>query len=194
MKKLFLSILTLACTSFASFAEEQATFIGDQQLAVEIRGSSWVGDYTTMGWSVGAFSDAPNQQQNALVLYNYGPNNLNIKPGSKLILKVNGEPMVLTTAMGTEYEGSTQAFSVLEGYLGWVYYYGNTVYYDVTPEQAEAINTYGFSKYRYQVDQVIFERDNMNENRIAKKMKRAYDNLVQSQSVKTSKIDDLSDF
>ena len=193
MKKVFLSILLSAVATVGSFAEEAATFIGGQQLAVEVRGSSWVRDYTSMGWSVGTYSDAPGQVQNALELYNYSPANLQIQAGSKLILKVNGEPMILTTAMGTNYEGSTHVESVFDG-LGYINYYGNTVYYDVTPEQAAAINTYGFTKYRYQVDQVIFERDNMNAARIAKKMKRIYDDLLESQSLKASKMEDLSDF
>ena len=34
----------------------------------------------------------------------------------------------------------------------------------------------------------------MNAQKIAKKMKRAYDDLRESQSYKASKIDDLSDF
>ena len=195
MKKIILSILLSAGASFAAFAEEApATFIGDQRLVVEIRGSSWISDYTSLGWSVGTYSDAPGQIQNALVLYNYSKMNMQIQPGSKLILKVNGEPMVLTTAQGTYYDGSTRTFREYDRLYGWVYYFGNTVYYDVTQEQADAINTYGITKYRYQVDQTVIERDEMNAQKIAKKMKRAYDDLRDSQSYKASKIDDLSDF
>ena len=195
MKKFFFSILLSACAAVPSFAEQApATFIGDQQLAVEIRGSSWLRDYTSIGWSVGTYRDAPKEIHNSLVLYNYSHSNLQIQPGSKLILKVNGEPMVLTTAQGTYYDGSTHTEAVYDRLLGWVNYYGNTVYYDVTQEQADAINTYGITKYRYQVDQTVFERDEMNASKIAKKMKRTYDGLVETQTRKASKIDDLSDF
>ena len=59
MKKIFLSIMLSAGALFTAFAEEApATFIGDQRLVVEIRGSSWLSDYTSLGWSVGTFSDA----------------------------------------------------------------------------------------------------------------------------------------
>lgn len=195
MKKLFLSIVIAIVGFVSAFAEQQATFIGDQRAAVEIRGSSWLEDYTSLGWSVGTYSDAPGQRYNYIMLYNYSSANIQIQPGSKLILKVNGQPMVLTTSQGTYYDGSTVlAHQRFDRFLGWINYYGTTVFYEVTQEQADAINTYGISKYRYQIDQTVFERDNMNDVKIAKKMKKVYDSLTAKQDKKVKKVDDLSDF
>lgn len=192
MKKIILSLATLFVTIFSAIAQE-ASYIGQQATAVEIRGSSWLGDYTSLGWSVGAYSDYPDEKFNSLLLYNYSFNNIQIPANSKLILKVGGQNMILTTARGTNYEGSTVIIEKPMRYSINIYY-ATSVYYEVTQAQADSINTYGISKYRYQVNGTVFEREGMNYEKIARKMKKVYEKILVNQSKVSDKVNDLSDF
>lgn len=197
MKKIFSILMVAFSMMLSTYAQEKkdATYIDESERVVEIRGSSWVLDYTSMGWSVGTYSDAPNERYNYLILYNYGSPCLQVQPGSKLILKVNGQPMVLTTEQGTHYDGSTVFVERLyNSTYGMLNYFASTVYYEVTQEQADAINKYGITKYRYQVDGTVFERDNMNSEKIAKKMNKSYDRVVDKLARINKKVEDLSDF
>lgn len=174
--------------------EQQVTFFGETEPVVEIRGSSWVGDWTSIGWSVGTYSDQPNKLTNFLYVYNYGPKDLQIQPGSKLILKVNDLPMVLTTSQGTYYEGSTKTFLRYSDVMGYVNVYETAAFYEITQEQVDLINTYGITKYRYQVADDVYTRDGMNNEKIAKKMKKVYDRISTKQLKYSKDINDLSDF
>lgn len=197
MKKIIFSLAVALASVFNVCAQDapQATYVGYSEPVVEIRGSSWLLDYTSLGWSVGSYSDAPGERYNSIMLYNYSSSNIQIQPGSKLILKVDGKPMVLTTARGTYYDGSTVfAERRYVSAIGWVDYYASSVFYELTQEQADAINTYGITKYRYQIEGDVIERDNMNNVKIAKKMKKSYDKLTAKQDKITKKVNDLSDF
>lgn len=197
MKKTILSAIMAVMAVLACAQDKQpVTYVGETESVVEIRGSQWIHDWTSIGWSVGSYSDDPANVLNSIYLYNCSfKKNMQIQPGSKLILKVNGEPMVLTTAQGTYFNGATSE----------VMHWSNTLqsnvactqtiaYYELTQEQVDLINTHGISKYRFQIDSDVYERDDMNSAKIAKKMKKAYERLQAKQQKKQQKINDLSDF
>ena len=178
---------------FTTSAAQQPSYIGEtDRHVVEIKGSSWLDNYTAIGWSIGAYSDAPGKKDNAIVLYNVSDyRDVEVPAGSKFIIKVNGEPMVLQTEHGTFYDGS---HSIIDRGPRYNLLYTTTVYYEVTQEQADLINKYGISKFRYQIDNKVLERDNMNSEKIARKMKRAYDRISDRQDAISRKMEDISDF
>ena len=187
IKRFLFSALFGAC-SLISFSQ---TYTSESAYALELRGSSWLGDVTEIGWALGCYNDKPGEIYSQLVLRNI--NNyqfLDIAPDSKLILKVGGNPMVLTTVDGTNWNGSSSVVPVSPRTTNHI----TVAYYEITPEQADSINTFGITKYRMQMTHKVYERDELNSQKIAKKMKAKYDYLFGKLSKTYKQVNDLSDF
>ncbi len=214
MKQLVLTALTaltvLTLSEFTSQAqnvtatpENGPAYIGASREIDMFDGSIVASlDYSSYGIAVGAYDDSPDEIVTELVIYTRGSSNFKeINPNSKLILKVNGENMILTTTHGTNWVGSHQTGISAKGVMGALSGQKQVTHiaearYPITGEQLEKLMKYGFSKYRFQVVGSVNEGEfsERKQNKIARKLSESYNEVRSEQATISNKVNDLSDF
>lgn len=210
MKKIVVAALSAALCVCATgqnvtnVEETGATYIGATRLVDKFDGETVAMSYfAEYGLTIGTYDDNPSVVETAVVVKTFSTLGrwVDINPGSKLILKVNGENMVLTTPKGTLYVGAHDSFVGTKGWLGAVsgtkaVFHAATATYPISGEDLEKLLQYGFSKFRFQVvgDVCEGEFSDRKTRRMAENLKDAHDEIVEEQAEIASKVNDLSDF
>lgn len=184
--------------------ETGPTYIGATRIIDKFDGNTaFAFYYASYGLSVGTYDDNPSVVETAVVVRTFSSQGgwVDINPGSKLILKVNGENMVLTTPKGTKYVGAHDSFVGSQGVLGAIagskaVFRTATATYPVSGEDLEKLLRYGFSKFRFQVVGDVGEGEfsDRKTRRMAENLREAHEEIVEEQARISQKVNDLSDF
>lgn len=184
-------------------AETGPTYIGTDRKVCQFDGSAALSqDYANLGVAVGTYDDDPDRIVTELVVVTFSSGNYaEINANSKLILKVNGENMILTTPNGTNWVGAHDTFVGSAGVLGAIAGVSQVVYravahYPVTGEQLDLLLKYGFSKYRFQIVGGVNEGEfsERQQRKLVKQFQEAYEEVRENQAEIATKVNDLSDF
>lgn len=208
LQALFFSLILFATSAATAQnvtkpAETGPTYIGAFRTIDKFDGSVALSqDYAGYGISVGTYDDDPERIVTSLVVMTYSSGTYTeINPNSKLILKVNGENMILTTPNGTQWVGAHDSFVGSAGVAGaivgvkQVVYYAKALY-PITGEQLEALLQYGFSKYRFQYVGGVNEGEfsERKQKKLTRKLNENYQEVRDEQAEIHKKTYDLSDF
>lgn len=183
--------------------ESGPAYIGTEKMAVKFDGQMAVSmDFSELGITVGAFDDNPEDITTSIVIKNSSSGSWSeINANMKLILKVAGNPMVLTTIDGTNWNGSHDSYHGAAGVMGALagviqYIYTSKAYFPVSQSQLDSLMTYGFTKYRFQTVSGVNEGEFSERKslKIGDKIKDAYETVRAKQAETSAKMNDLSDF
>ncbi len=184
-------------------AETGPTYIGTYRNVDKFDGTvAFSQDYAGFGISVGTYDDDPDRIVTELIILTFSSGKYaDINENSKLILKVNGENMILTTPHGTNWVGAHDSFVGAAGVAGALFgatqvVYRSIAHYPVTGEQLDALLKYGFTKYRFQIVGSVNEGEfsERKQRKIVKRLNEAYEEVREEQAEIANKVNDLSDF
>lgn len=187
---------TVSAQNVTETSTQGAAFVGEEKRVQYLDGNPKTSrTCLELGIAVGAYDNTPNEVTTELVVTFHSINAFQeVNPGSKFILKINGENVILITPEGTQCQGGLSTYS--NSFWGRRTFYKSVALYPISGENLDKLLEYGFTKYRLQFvggvkEDELSERDT---KWLRRSLNEEYTEVRKSQDEISNKVNDLSDF